>query len=113
MAQAFLNNLEDIMTKFIALFTVLASLSAHAVFLRPHFGQLSLNGTYSCTFTNNTGRDLDMKYVRFSLERRAGKERDLESKTRIDTVVLAGETVTVDSDITARYIGRSCAFIAR
>lgn len=102
------------MKKLIAIVAVLASVSAFAgLGLDSHNGKLALNGKYTCTLTNNTGSDLDLKWVVFNLERRAGKERDVVVQKKVDVVVNAGETVTVSSGETASLIGHSCRFLAR
>lgn len=102
------------MKKLIAIVAVLASVSSFAgIFLSSHNGKLALNGKYTCTLTNNTGSDLDLKWVVFNLERRAGKERDVVVQNKVDAVVNAGETITVSSGETASLIGQSCKFLAR
>lgn len=102
------------MKKLIATAFVLTSVSSYAgVLLTSHYGKLALNGKYTCTLTNNTGSTLDLKYVVFNLERRAGKERDVVVQKRIDEVVYAGDTLTVSSGETAALIGQSCKFLAR
>lgn len=102
------------MKKLIAIVAVLASVSAFAgLRLESHYGKLTLNGKYKCTLTNNTGSDLDLKWVVFNLERRAGKERDVVVQNKVDAVVNAGETITVSSGETAALIGQSCKFLAR
>lgn len=101
------------MKKFIALFTVLASLSAHAM-LEVHFGQMSFEkGKHTCTFTNNTDKEMDFKYVRFNLERRFGRAPMKVARERIDTIVYPGETITERSKYGSVFIGRYCAFLAR
>lgn len=101
------------MKKFIALFTVLASLSVHAV-LDVHFGKMSFEkGKHTCTFTNTTDKDIDFKYVRFNLERRVGKDRTAVERSRIDTIVYPGETIIERSKHGAVFIGSYCAFLAR
>lgn len=102
------------MKKLIAIVAVLASVSSFAgIFLSSHNGKLALNGKYTCSLTNNTGSDLDLKWVVFSLERRAGKERDVVVQNKVDQVLEAGETITVSSGETASLIGQSCKFLAR
>lgn len=99
------------MKTMIVLLATVFSFSAHA--LESHYGKLSYSkGQYHCTLNNNGGAK-NLKYVVYSLERRAGKERDFTAQQRIDTVVAAGETITAHSGINASVIGQACKFLAR
>lgn len=103
------------MKKLITIVAVLASVSAFAgLRLESHYGKLTLNGKYSCTLTNNTGSNLDLKWVVFNLERRAGKDnREVVVQKKVDQIVYDGESITVSSGETAALIGQSCKFLAR
>lgn len=102
-----------------SLFTVaLLAMSVQAFaggwFLESHYGKLALvNGEYSCTLTNTTGSDLDIKRVEFNFERRVGKTREVVSTKSVNSALYAGETLTVSSGVTAALIGDSCKFLAR
>lgn len=102
------------MKKLIAIVAVSLSVSSFAgVLLTSHYGKLALNGKYTCTLTNNSESDLDLKWVVFNLERRAGKERDVVVQKKVDQVVYSGESITASSGVTAALIGQSCKFLAR
>ena len=102
-----------------SLFTVaLLAMSVQAFagrwFLESHYGKLSVvNGSYACTLTNKTGADLDIKRVEFNFERRAGKTREVVTTKSVNSVVYAGETLTVSSGVTQALIGDYCKFLAR
>ena len=90
------------------------SAQSFAFGLESHYGKLSVvEGKHACTFTNNTGSDLDIKRVHFNLERRAGKNRDVVVTKSVHSVIYTGETMTVVSNANQSLIGRSCKFLAR
>lgn len=102
------------MKKLIAIVAVSLSVSSFAgVLLTSYYGKLALNGKYTCTLTNNSESNLDLKWVVFNLARRAGKERDVVVQKKVDQVVYSGESITVSSGKTAALIGQSCKFLAR
>lgn len=98
-----------------AIFVLLISLlsvSAHAR-LEPYFGKTQSSGfRYSCSFHNNTGMDLSMKYVVFTFTT-LGEQSDYDVQVRIDRTVRRGETIT-ESVIESNAHGiRSCHYLAR
>ncbi len=104
------------MKKMIAIVTVLVSLSASAGWVKTINGKLSGTSRFTCTLTNNTGRDLDVKRVSFNLERRAGKgdSRDVTLTQSVNNVIYSGETSSVTlSGAIGNYIGHSCQFVVR
>jgi predicted sulfurtransferase len=102
------------MKKMIAIVAVLTSLTATAGWVSTINGTISGNSKHTCTLTNNTGRDLDVKRVSFKLERRAGKERDVTRTQVVNNVIYSGETSSVTlSGATGAYIGHSCQFVVR
>ena len=102
------------MKKMIAIVTVLVSLSASAGWVKTINGKLSGTSRFTCSLTNNTGADLDVKRVSFNLERRAGKERDVTRTQIVNNVVYSGETTSVTLEgATGMFIGHSCQFVVR
>lgn len=98
------------MKSIIVLAAMLVSYSAHA---DSHYGQLSFSGgQYHCSF-ENTGSAKNMKWVVFALERRAGKERDVQFQQAVNATVASGETITVDSGIGGNFAGWYCKFLSR
>lgn len=104
------------MKKMIAIITVLVSLSASAGWVKTINGKLSGTSKFTCSLTNTTGEDLDVKRVAFNLERRAGRgdSRDVTLTQTVNNVVYSGETTYVTlKGAGGNYIGRSCQFIVR
>jgi len=104
------------MKKMIAIVTVLVSLSASAGWVKTINGKISGTTRFTCTLTNNTGRDLDVKRVSFNLERTAGKgdSRDVVLTQTVNNVIYSGETSSVTlSGAIGSYIGQSCQFVVR
>ncbi|WP_413287685.1 hypothetical protein [Bdellovibrio sp. HCB337] len=98
------------MKTIIVLASLLVSFSASAA---SHYGTLSFSGgEYHCSFENN-GSAKNMKWVVFALERRAGKERDVQFQQAVNATVGAGETITVDSGIGGNFAGWYCKFLSR
>jgi hypothetical protein len=97
----------------VALLTLSAQ-SFAGFFLESHYGALSMvNGKHACTLVNKTGTDLDIKRVEFALERRVGKTREVVATKSVNSVIYAGETLTVVSSAGFELIGESCKFLAR
>ncbi|WP_408095778.1 hypothetical protein ACJVC5_12095 [Peredibacter sp. HCB2-198] len=93
---------------------LLASASSFAFGLESHYGKASMvNGRHACTLTNKTGSDLDIKRVQFDLERRVGKHREVVVTKSVNSVIYAGETMTVVSDAGHELIAYTCKFLAR
>lgn len=104
------------MKKIIAIVAVLTSLTASAGWVKTINGKLSGTSKFTCTLTNNTGSNLDVKRVTFNLERRAGKgdSRDVTLTQTVNNVIYSGETSSVTlSGANGRYIGHSCQFVVR
>lgn len=104
------------MKSLIAIVAVLTSLTASAGWVKTINGKLSGVSKFTCTLTNNTGRDLDVKRVSFNLERRAGKgdSRDVTLTQTVNNVIYSGETSSVTlSGANGSYIGQSCQFVVR
>lgn len=104
------------MKKIIAIATVLVSLTASAGWVKTINGKISGTTRFTCTLTNNTGRDLDVKRVSFNLERRAGKgdSRDVTLTQTVNNVIYSGETSSVTlSGANGSYTGQSCQFVVR
>lgn len=103
------------MKKMITLVAILASVSAYAGFPKSFRGQISGDRRFSCTFTNNTGSDLDVIRVRFNVIRYGGQnDHSLSFNQSVGRVVYSGETTTVTLQGTnARVlVGESCYFVA-
>ncbi|WPU66796.1 hypothetical protein [Peredibacter starrii] len=93
---------------------LLASAQSFAFGLESHYGKLSMvGGKHACTLTNKTGADLDIKRVEFQLERLAGKNREVVFTKSVNSVIYAGETMTVVSDAGWNFTGYVCKFLAR
>ena len=93
---------------------LVVSAQSFAIGLESHYGKLSVvGGKHACTLTNTTGADLDIKRVSFDLERRVGKTREVVATKSVNSVIYAGETMTVVSDANQVLIGRACKFQAR
>ena len=93
---------------------LLASAQSFAFGLESHYGKLSMvGGKHACTLTNNTGVDLDIKRVEFQLERLVGKHREVIFTKSVNSVIYAGETMTVVSDAGWNFSGYVCKFLAR
>lgn len=103
------------MKKIIAIVTVLASVSAFAGFAKTFRGELSYNGKFNCTFTNNTGSNLNVKRVIFNLEKTSGKydSREVTLTQTVGNVVYSGETSTVTLSTLGSFKGSSCQFVTR
>ena len=103
------------MKKFIAIVSIMASVSAFAGFAKTFSGKLSKDGKFNCTFTNNTGSDLNVKRVIFNLEKTSGKidSRDVTLTQSVGRVVYSGETTTVTLENNGSYKGVSCLFVTR
>lgn len=103
------------MKKMIMIATVLLSVSVHAGFAKTHTGTLSYNGSFNCTFTNNTGSDLNVKRVIFNLEKLTGKvdSRDVVLVESVGRVIYSGETSMVTLSKIGTYKGVSCFFVTR
>lgn len=102
------------MKSLIAIVAVLTSLTASAGWVKTINGKLS--GAFTCTLTNNTGANLDVKRVVFNLERRAGKgdSRDVTLTQSVNNVIYSGETSSVTlSGANGSYVGNSCQFVVR
>lgn len=103
------------MKKIIAIVTILASVSAFAGFTKSYRGQLSGDRRFHCTFTNNTGSDLEIKRVRFNAIRYGGQnDHSVSYSQSVGRVMYSGETTTVTLQGTsARPLqGESCYFVA-
>ncbi|WP_408098150.1 hypothetical protein ACJVC5_04275 [Peredibacter sp. HCB2-198] len=93
---------------------LVVSAQSFAFGLESHYGKVSVvGGKYACTLTNKTGSDLEIKRVEFDLERRVGKTREVVATKSVNSVIYAGETMTVVSDANQVLIGRACKFLAR
>jgi hypothetical protein len=104
------------MKSLIAIVAVLTSLTASAGWVQTINGKLSGVSKFTCTLTNNTGRDLDVKRVSFKLERRAGRgdSRDVTRTQIVNNVIYSGETSSVTlSGANGSFIGHSCQFVVR
>lgn len=104
------------MKKIIAIVTVLASLSAFAGFVTTINGKISGSHTFTCTLTNNTGRDLDVKRVSFNLEKTSGRfdTREVTYTQSVNNVIYTGETSSVTlTGVIGNFHGRSCQFVVR
>lgn len=98
-------------TIFVLLVTLL-SVSAQAR-LEPFFGRVQADGfNYTCTFHNNTGSALNMKYVVFTFMN-LGDSADYDVQVRIDRTVRAGGTIRETVTETGAYSIRSCHYLAR
>jgi hypothetical protein len=103
------------MKKIIAIVTILASISAFAGFTKSYKGQLSGDRRFSCTFTNNSGSDLEIIRVRFNAIRYGGQnDHSVSFNQSVGRVLYSGETTTVTLQGTnARVLsGESCFFVA-
>lgn len=102
------------MKLFVFLCVSAMAVSAGAWGLDSHYGVVSNQGwDYTCTFRNNTGRALDMKYVVFNVDRTSGDSASEDVQERIDKIVYAGKTVTASVDISGHYVVNHCRFLAR
>ncbi len=82
--------------------------------LESHYGKLSVvNGKHACTLTNKTASDLDIKRVEFNLSRPGGESPEFIVSKTVNSVISAGETMTVVSDSGHMFIGNACRFLAR
>jgi hypothetical protein len=98
----------------VALLTLSVQAFAGRIFLESHYGTLSIvNGKHACTLLNETGSDLNIKRAEFNLERRVGKTREVVATKSVNSVLYAGETLTVVSSAGFDLIGDSCKFLAR
>jgi len=104
------------MKKIIAIVTILASVSAFAGFTKSYRGQISGDRRFNCTFTNNSGKDLEVIRVRFNAIRTAGGNKDhiVSFGQSVGRVIYSGETTTVTlQNTSARFLqGESCFFVA-
>jgi hypothetical protein len=100
--------------KAVLFFCVTAmTLSAGAFGLDSHYGSVGQSGAnYTCTFKNNTGHALDMKYVVFSVSA-TGDDNGRDVQERIDQVVHNGNSVQASANILGAYLVHSCHFLSR
>lgn len=101
--------------KAVLFFCVTAmTLSAGAFGLDSHYGRVTQNGSdYTCTFKNNTGHALDMKYVVFSVTAVGGDDNGHEVQERVDQTVHNGNSVQASTNILGSYLVPSCHFLSR
>jgi hypothetical protein len=94
-------------------FVTAMTLSAGAFGLDSHYGRVSQSGAdYTCTFKNNTGKALNMKYVVFSIST-TGDDNGHDIQERIDQVVHNGSSVEASANILGAYLVHSCHFLSR
>ena len=103
------------MKSIFALALVSLSLTAAASWkLESHYGKLfTKKGMYFCSLTNDTGRDLDLKYVHFHFMKAVGSDTNIIIQNRIDKILLAGETLVEPAGVNVSHISQTCKFMAR
>ena len=103
------------MKSIFAMALVTLSLTASASWkLESHYGELIMKkGKYFCSLTNDTGRDLDLKYVHFHFMKIVGSDTNIIIQNRIDKILPAGETLIEASGENISLVSQTCKFMAR
>ena len=103
------------MKSILAMALVTLSLTASASWkLESHYGKMMVkNGKYFCELTNETGSDLDLKYVQFNFIKIVGSDTNVSIQNRIDKILPAGETLIEPSEQNRSLLGQNCKFMAR
>jgi hypothetical protein len=90
------------------------TVSAGAWGLDSHYGRVSRRGSdYSCTFYNNTGHALNMKYVVFHVDSFSGDDLGNDVQERIDKIVYPGHSLTSSKNLIGAYTVSYCLFLSR
>lgn len=101
------------MKKLLFVLVSATTLTASAGILESFYGKVRSSGfNHQCTFYNNTGSTLDMKYVAFTFMYLSGDSADYDVQERIDRVVEPGETVSYSVREVHGH-PRYCRFLAR
>jgi len=102
------------MKAFLFLCVSAMAMTAGAWGLESHYGQVTHSGNeYTCTFQNQSGQSLDMKYVVFNFDRTGGGFTNHDVQERIDQVVDAGKSLSSTIELAGPYIVNNCYFLAR